>query len=44
MYGQTGFLTRLNMSTVTKDLDVLPIGNVCARGIQSEEHLAVAML
>jgi len=38
------FLTRLQTATVTEDLDVIPIGNACARGIRSEVNPAVAIL
>jgi hypothetical protein len=38
------FLTRLQTATVTEDLDVIPLGNVSARGIRSEVNLALAML
>jgi hypothetical protein len=38
------FLTRLKTATVTEDLDIIPLGNACARGIRSEVDLAVAKL
>jgi hypothetical protein len=38
------FLTHLKTATVTEDLDVILIGNACARGIRSEVNVEVAML